>query len=349
MVPAERKQKKSNSFAGELLVLGSFFGAASYGAVSEGYRFDSFRDYCLLWVVCLLMGIVTTPRPKQRLSTAMGILVIPYSLHCLYSYDDDAAILTLLVSFGVVFCYSLAVLIFWLRDQTRGRVRKKKLRCFQSYLFRCRRLVSFVCTAALAVLIVGCSIIAWQESRDTMITSQRGEALLQTVGDNKELIRQFHDRAWKKLDREQRISLLQQVADAECSYLGLPYSLHVCHGKMERDSLRAYYLHKRFEVCINQDVIDNDSVERVLSTLFHEVFHAFEYAVVEAHDNTDPAYRNLRLYENAWIYAAEFDHYIGGEEDFDAYSQQAVERDSNIYAQNRLQDYREMMAYLRGY
>lgn len=349
MVPAERKQKKSNGFAGELLVLGSFFGAASYGAVPEDYRFGSLRDYCFLWFVCLLLGIVTTPRSKQSLSTAVGILVIPFSLDCLDAYDSDAAMLTLLVSLGALFCYSLAVLILCLRGRARGRVRKKKLRCFHNYLFRCRRLVSFVCTAALVVLVVGFSITAWQESQDTMTTSQRGEALLQTVGGNKELISQFHDRAWKKLDREQRISLLQQVADAECAYLGIPFSLHVYHEEMESSSLRAYYRHNRFEVCINQDVIDNDPVERVLSTLFHEIYHGYEYAVVEAHDSTNPTYWNLRLFDTARIYAAEFDHYIGGEEDFDAYRQQSVERHSNIYAQSRLQDYGEMIAYLRGY
>lgn len=346
MASAERKQRKTCSFTRDLLVLGGFIGAVSYRTIPETYRFNDIEAYCLLWFVSLVLGIVTTPRLKQGLSTALGILLIPFSIDCLNAYDSDAALLMLMVCFGSVCCYSLVVMIQWLRQRIRMCTRKKKLRCFQNYLFRCRQIVSLICAGALIVLAVGSGITASQEKQTD---SQRGEVLLHTVGDDADLIRQLRENAWKRLDREQRLSLLQQVADAECRYLGIPFSLRVYHEDLRDRSLRGFYRHNKLEICISNDVIDNDPIDRVLSTLFHEVFHSYEFCLVLAHSTTDSALQDLRLYQDARVYSAEFADYINGSQDYDGYRQQAVERHSNAYAQERLQDYRDMRAYLRSH
>ena len=346
MESAERKQRKTCSFARDLLVLGGFFGVVSYRTIPETYRFNDIEEYCLLWFVSLVLGIVTTPRLKQGLSTALGILLIPFSIDCLNAYDSDVALLTMMVCFGSVCCYSLAVMIQWLRHRVRMCSRMKRLRYFQNYLFRCRRIVSFICAVALTVLIVSSGFVA---SREQQIDAQQGKVLLETVRDDADLIRQFQEKSWKRLDREQRLSLLQRVADAECAYLGIPFSIRVYHDDLRDRSLRGFYRHNKLEICISSDVIDNDPVDRVLSTLFHEVFHSYEYCLILAHNTTDSAFQDLRLYHDAKVYSAEFADYIDSGQDYDGYRNQAVEHHANVYAQERLQDYRDMRAYLRNH
>ena len=92
-------------------------------------------------------------------------------------------------------------------------------------------------------------------------------------------------------------------------------------------------------------MIDNDPVDRVLSTLFHEVFHSYEYCLGLAHSTTDSVLQDLRLYQDAKVYSAEFADYIDSSQDYDGYRKQAVERHSNAYAQERVQDYRKMRSH----
>jgi len=347
MKMAQRIKGIHASFTGELLLLGSFVGAVSCRAVHGKQLYGSPVELCLLWLVCLGVGALTTPRSEQNLRTVLGILLVPFSLDLLGDLDEDLALMTLLICLAAVILYSLWVLVNLLRSRDKGLFRRKKGRFFRRYLFRCRRLVTWVCTAVVVV----CSVYGAVEESKAVLTPAPvidGAQLLQTMGGDEELIRQLCQSRWEKLGEDQRLAVLQQVADAECAYLGIPESLCICTKDLEHHSLYGYYVHGNQVVCINRHLLDSAPADRVLSVLLHEIYHAFEHAVVEVYDRTDPAYQNLQLFEKTRIYSGEFDNYISGTENYDAYSAQAVEKDSNLYSDSRIQDYRTVLQWLEA-
>lgn len=349
MALRNKKGLKTLGFAGDLLMAGIGFAGISYRAIPENMRFESDLEYVLLWLLSLLAGFCTTPRSEYSIRTILEILVIPFSLDYLMAYRGAYFMPVAALCLLCVCAYTAAVLCVCYPDIRRGCCRKKWLRFAHHYLYRSRMVVSMVLAAVLAVsgLFSLMEAEVLQEEAGVSVSSDREEILLDTMGGDEALIELLHQDRWEMLSHQVRLAALQQVANAECDYLGIPYRLSVSAAEMERNSVRGYYTHENHSICLNRVLVDTMSAEENLSTLLHEVYHAFEYAVVEVYEETDASFQNLRLFESAWAYSREFDNYINGAEDFDAYINQLVERDSKSYSDQRLRDYAVVIANLK--
>lgn len=352
---AFKKEKglKTLGFAGDILMTGICFAGMSYRVIPEDMRFEGDLEFCLLWLVSLLVGFCTTPRSEYSIRTILEILVIPLSLDYLLAYRGEYFMPVMALCLLCVGAYTAAVLRVCYPAMRRGCYRKKWLRFAHHYLFRSRTVVSVVLTAVLlgfgvyGIMEANIPQGGYREEQVLPNRTVRAEAILETMGGKRDLISRLHQDRWENLSPQERTAVLQQVADTECDYLGIPYRLSVSVVEMERNSVRGYYSHKNHGICLNRVLVDTMSAEENLSTLLHEVYHAFEFAVVEVYEETDASFQNLRFFENAWAYSEEFDNYISGTEDFDAYRNQLVEQDSNAYSDQRLRDYADVIAYLK--
>jgi len=61
------------------------------------------------------------------------------------------------------------------------------------------------------------------------------------------------------------------------------------------------------------------TAREVLRTLYHEAYHAYEHRLVDQYNALRPEEQKLRLYARAAQYAAEFQNYQDGSEDFARY------------------------------
>ncbi len=347
------KRLKTLGFAGDILLTGICFAGISYRAIPENMRFEGDWEFCLLWLGSLLVGFCTTPPAKYNIRTILEILVIPFSLDYLMAYHGEYFMLVAALCFLCVCAYTAAVLCFCYSDMHRGCCQKKRLRIVHYYLFRCRTVVSTVLTVAM----LGFGIYGMIEVRIPQGGYREGpvlpdrtvqaQTMLESMGGKTDLISKLCQDRWETLNPQERTSVLQQVADTECDYLGIPYQLSVSVADLERKSVRGYYTHEGHLICLNRVLLETMSAEENLSTLLHEIYHAFEYAVVEVYEQTDTSFQKLRLFENAWVYSREFDNYVNGAENFVAYINQRVEQDSNAYSDQRLRDYMDVIAYLK--
>lgn len=331
-------------FAGEVLVLGAFFAAVSFRVIDEGVKEEYFSFFCRMWLVCLAAGVCITPRSKYTISTALGILVIPFSVVYLAVDRGELLLVGLIAGGALVIGYTAAVVSLSLPEIRRGHFRRKWASFFRNYLFRSRAIISTVCFAVL----IWAGVWNWTQTTaaEADRAQSKAEAALAAVGENSELLAQLQQEQWEGLTEPEQLRVLQQIADAECKYLGIPYRLSVASEEMEQSSVWGYYSDTDRSVHIRRELFTEESAETVLSVLLHEVYHGFEFAVVAVYNTADPAFRGLRFFEDARNYDNEFHHYIDSSADYAGYRNQQVEADSRSYSEWRGQQYRNAIEYL---
>lgn len=160
----------------------------------------------------------------------------------------------------------------------------------------------------------------------------------QSLSNHMETIALLQEDSWSLLTVQERLDVLQTVANVEQRYLGLPNELNVGAANLNEDVL-GYYSDKTHEIVISMDSLICDSPWEVLDTVCHEAYHSYQHRMVEALHEADENSKNLRLFRRANSYASEFNSYISGEEDFCIYYFQDCESDAREYAEGAVCDY----------
>lgn len=143
---------------------------------------------------------------------------------------------------------------------------------------------------------------------------------------------------WAGLAARQKLDVLQTMTDIECWYLGLPESLPVRATAMP-DSTNAYYTDNSRSIAINIEHLLYSPARDVLQSLLHEIYHSYQYRLVDAYKKMDEESRKLRVFQTAKTYMEEFADYSSGEEYFFAYYSQQCESDARAYAELSAEDY----------
>ena len=343
------RNKKARRFTEDVLLIGSLFAIVSYHAIPYETRYESDFGFFLLWLVTLILGVWTTPQSKHTIKSIIGILIVPFSLDFLMAYQEECIPLIWVLCLLCIAVYTIAVICICYRNMHCGQYRKRWLRFFHNFLFRCR---TIICTILVTVLLfsgAGSLIESYLTPQDPIpaISFYQIEPVLETMSNRTDVIAKLESNHWNTLTTSTRLETLQEILDIECAYLGLPYSLTVSVIEMDRESVHGSYSHSKHTVNINQNIFNSASPEYLLSVLLHEVYHSFEHACIDLLETTDPYYQNLLLFDRAVIYAYESSNYISGEEDYQAYYNQLMEADSRAYEELRIRDYRDVLTYLK--
>ncbi len=141
---------------------------------------------------------------------------------------------------------------------------------------------------------------------------------------NIEIIADIEPSRWENLTIEEKLFVAQKIINTEARYYGLTHEILVGTDDLSGGTLACY------RDSIHQIVIDLGHLEDsysyyVLSSLLHEVHHAFQHNQVEIYQKLDEEDRNLLLFYDASIYMEEFADYEDGEENFYEYYTQLAE------------------------
>lgn len=160
----------------------------------------------------------------------------------------------------------------------------------------------------------------------------------QKISNNIDTILLLREEEWEKLSVQERLNVLQTVANIEATYLGLPHELNVTVKALDENT-QGHYDDSTYTIAINVDHISEDSAEALVETVAHEAYHAYERRLVDLYYSADSQERNLLLFGRIEEYRDNFDNYIDGNEDLLGYATQAVELDSIKYAIAAVVDY----------
>ncbi len=151
--------------------------------------------------------------------------------------------------------------------------------------------------------------------------------------------------AWIDLSLEDRLIVLQGLADIERDALGIPHDLTVVAPDNMRRSVGGYYNDSRHEIAIRKDIVlNNKDLWYCVNAVAHEARHAYQYRLVDLYEGSENTNRDLLPMREAAIFEAEFRNYIDIEDDFEGYYNQKCEIDARDYADQRENEYRERIA-----
>lgn len=164
----------------------------------------------------------------------------------------------------------------------------------------------------------------------------------ETIASNIETLILLDEDAWSILTVQERLDVLQTVANIERYYLGLPNELNVGVanlGKNGETIILASYTDVRHEIIISLSHLLYDSPWDVLDSVCHEAYHSYQCRLVEALNEMSEENQNLKMFSRIRSYAEEIDCYKDGEDSFIDYYSQKCESDARDYAENAVEDY----------
>ena len=159
---------------------------------------------------------------------------------------------------------------------------------------------------------------------------------------NQELWNCFKEKNWKKYSLQEKVAIMQLLADFETQLLRIP-SININAGMIGTFTLGSYN-DETNEIFINAKYLDSASAEECIGTICHEVRHSLQYQIVKSVDWNNsifqtPYFDELRSWrENQENYK---DYWVDGEQ---KYEDQPLETDARSYEKTETA---KIMSYVR--
>lgn len=299
-------------------------------------------------VMCIIIVTVECffcqPRERTSFNRWMTALLMPV-LYTLMAYRKYApffskGLVVLASTFGAIAV--LYILVVMLLPCAKG---KSKVTVLKRRLYRSIVVVRalFVICGLIFVLPIAKDLrntgIRAVEVRpaDTVVHSEEN-----TIDANLEKLVGFHEDYWDTLSLQQRLDLVQVVANIERNYLGIPFALPV-KGAYLDGSKAGFYNRDAKEITVDLWVLEGSAAEdahlKTLEIITHEAHHAYAHSMAEMYAAVDEEYKSLLLLWDAARYTEEFEAYVSGEDNFEDYYYQKLEQDARSYSDDAVWDY----------
>ncbi|MCR5735235.1 MAG: hypothetical protein K6G22_11580 [Lachnospiraceae bacterium] len=311
----------------------------------------SLRESRIILVVTVALTsavLMLTEMKRYRNDTSIALnLMAGYGIYTILSYlDTNRLFIMIVMAISGAFSAGFFILIMCRKiNSTYSKRRVLKHRFIKAFS-ACRHVM---CTGLLFLMIfTGInSFFNIPFLSPGYLTAKQAAEPEQTIDNNMDTLILLKYENWKELSEDEKLSVLQTVANIERRYLGLPHEL-IVNVANTKDSLLGYYSDNTHEITVNREHLVNDSSFSLVNTIAHEAYHALQYRMVDAYDEAAEDSKDLLLFYEASIYKEEFKHYTDGSEDFCHYYSQQCESDARKYAKNAVYEYYERIAEQTG-
>lgn len=294
-----------------------------------------------MMVGCILLGAFVLFRRRRTDWTALVCLLLPCGFYTMLTYRTVLGRLPAAV-FAAAGLLTAGNALHVLTGKIRSADRRRVL---HNRLYHC-------CCAAHSFLAAGMAVILLTLIGRAMfgtalvqpsVEAQTGIAEQVTQG-NTDILLRLQPGEWQELEVKEKLDVLQTVANIEANRLGLPNELNVGGSNLSDGTLGSYD-DRMHAIHINLELLETGSPDEALRSCCHEVYHSYQYRLVEAREAAGEELAGLRLFRSAAEYAEEFaDYESGGSgEEFYAYYAQHCEEDARAYAEEAVQRYDQML------
>ena len=299
----------------------------------------------ILWIAVVVFGVIGMTRAlRNQRSTAefAGWMIVAYGLYTALAYAGIEG-RKMAVCAGICLAFS-CVYGIWLWSCAAKRRRRRQ------YIARYLRVCSLVLVtgAAAVMLLLGLGRAFGNSLIGASVPVRKDAQEMWTVEEHMDTISMMREEVWSGLSAEERLNVLQVVANIESSLLGLPNEVQVGAANLS-GSTRGEYSDDTHRILIDLTHLMENPVRDVLNTCCHEVYHSYQHRLVDAYRSAPEEARGLYLYSRAAAYDWEFGHYQHSEEHLELYMGQLCESDSRAYASCAVDAYfRYIEEYGRG-
>ena len=164
---------------------------------------------------------------------------------------------------------------------------------------------------------------------------------------NMEAVSVLNPSIYPTLDEESRKDAVEELECVEANYLGIepPAIEYADLG----ESTWGETDYEENTVRINAELLNDKTSENLVETLLHELYHVYTYRCIVLYNKLGKEDRGLLLFRVAEMCAQDFNNYESGEEDFEAYANQACEISARKYAEDGCAEiYERIGEYLEG-
>lgn len=296
------------------------------------------RRSSLTILICIVIAYVSSGILVQWIVKHQEISVFQvftdviagYGLYTVMTYYHICTMLVLIVSLVSLVLVIINATLTYSRKINKNSVSKKVL--LKRRIRFINGLKGIVCVASVFIMahIAFSSFFGSSLVKSTVNPAKQYEAETHTFASNLETLCLLRDEAWVKLSLEERLGVLQTIANIEQNYLGLSHELNVGAKTLDEGVLGCYYESEHL-VLISIDCLLNESSYKCVEVTCHECRHAYQYCLTCAFESLDTKYKTLLLFSSVRSYKTEFNNYIDGKDDLHGYLSQKCENDAYLY------------------
>ena len=291
-------------------------------------------------LLCCGAGIFLEMKKQRNGISVLMNLLAGFGLYTVLSYypiKRKLILISTVTAASLAVVYSILILC--------QKIRKREM--FKRILLR--RAIragkasrDLICTSfAVIMLAIGFNVVFGTAliTPSTVPTKQPGN-VEQTISNNLDTLVMLQEETWSALTVDEKLNILQTIANIEQRYLGLPNELNVGASDLQ-EGLAGYYSDPDHLIIVSMDSLQNGSAYELTNTIAHEAYHSLQHRIVDAYDEASDELKSLILYHDAPIYKKELADYVDGFEDFCGYYLQECETDARRYAEAAADEYFE--------
>lgn len=281
----------------------------------------------ILWAMAALsLGIFLWIFKHRKNGITVWITaIVPFGIYTLMAYSGFGLIRTKMI-FGVSAGVSMLYTVLLMTRKIRKKSCKKKI--FRKKMRRCIYGIMIISAIGLSVYMISFGVDFF--FTEAQISSSRMES--ESGEDAMKIFAGFDETVWKNLTVKERLDYTQAAADILAEKMGMNEKLYVTAANL-REEEHGNYSDNIHTIRINIDYLRKSAGMELLKTCAHEVYHAYEYRLVDLYRDLDENQRQLSLMQGIGRYEEEFKSYVGGEEDFFEYYYQKCETDARDFAE----------------
>lgn len=293
----------------------------------------------ILFVVCLTISYLLTFRHRRNYFSVFANSVFPFGLFALETLGASHPFLAFAVEAGVfVLCalFGFAMICNNHRPHDPTKLCESIKRGFVHFLNGIKSIssVGFFIFISYVLILTTFSLPSLTPAVKPLekVNATKAEYLQENLSE----IVKIHPTVWKTLSFMQRLDTLQTLANVEKVQSGITHEINLKSKNLGMATYGTYDFETHC-VSINNMLIKDDDPTQAVSTLMHEIRHAYQHEVTDALLSLDKEYQQLALFDDARSFFennADYKSIYKGDT-FKEYESQPVESDSRLYSEER--------------
>lgn len=300
-----------------------------------GKSVDFSNHILLILCICLLsLNCYVLRFRKNNLSLIASVILPLGSYTAISSYNTTWILGVLGTVLLCILSYLYARYLFKNDYLCTDASRLRKIRRRKRYKICC---FSLYIPAVIFLFQIGCVVIQNRFSSNKNVSESLASNESAVISE--ELTGRLSAENWKLLSRNERLRVLEEVILIEKEHLDIEDDIYLQSEDFGDIAIMGNYCDQTQTITINTYYLDQDDSNMSLNPILHEIYHSYQYQLVENYVNMVSFIKDHKLYNKAKIYKKEFADYCDGSDDYMKYFSQVCEIDSREYAYKRTDFY----------
>lgn len=315
-------------------------------------RVSDFKAYTVITVSGFIGCLIVFRRQRHSITMAVSI-AFPFCLFTLLNMSSifrcSTTMIVLLVIAMAGVCLMVVRKDFTMSSEKEVKISKGTLKkCAVAAHMMFTLLMTFcVMTAVVSNVITfqkeSKAIASFEEEPQTTKEINTYDLSKYTTENYNKELEGFADSKWAVLSEEERIRLLQIVANIEANTMGISKPFVVKSDNLNQEGKDIYttgcYESKANSIIIDEKYLETEESYWVLQTLCHECYHGWQHSLVKLYFEAGEDSKQLRIFSDVRDYLIDIKSYDEALNNFDQYYNLKLESMARAYGEDRAKDY----------